>query len=235
MKKVLMFFATVSLCLMTVTVWADTLEMKDGRFLEGQYLGGTQNSIRFQVEKQIQVFPVRDVLALTFSASPGGTSSGFPTGGAQMNTPKPKPQQTPEIKGEIVLEPGTKVAVRMLESLYLENSRKDDWFRASLESDVRVNGVTVLPKGAKINGQVVASEQGKMGSTLAITLREVVVDNQVVSLSTSNYMVKNEARNVLDLGISSLKIVKRDRDLQIPHQSVVEFETLEPIEFRRAQ
>jgi hypothetical protein len=199
-------------------------------------MGGTQNSIRFQIGNQLKVFPVRDILALTFSASAGGVSSGFPSNSSRTDSPTPKPSQKAAFKDEVVLEPGTKVAVRMLESLYLQNSRKDDWFRGSLESDVVVDGVTLLPKGARVNGQVVASEQGKMGSTLAITIREVVVDNQVISLETSNYMVQNEtSQNVLDLGLSTLKIVKRDRDLQIPYRSVVEFETTEPVRFRRAK
>ena len=237
MKKVVMSLTFIMLCFAAVTVWADTLEMKDGRLLDGKYVGGTQHSIRFQIENQVRVFPVQDVLALTFSSISGssGSSSGFPTQSSRVSTPTPKPQQKPGRKDETVLTPGTKVVVRMLESLYLENSRKDDWFRGSLESDVVVDGTTVFPKGARVNGQVVASEQGKMGSTLAITIREVVVDNQVIPVETSNYMVQDEAKNVLDLGISTLKIVKRDRNLQIPYRSVVEFETLEPIKFRRAQ
>lgn len=235
MKKVLMSLTLVVFCLAAATVWADTLEMKNGQLLEGKYVGGTQHSIRFRIDNQVKVFPVQDVLALTFSSFSGETSSSFPSNSSRINTPTPKPQQKPGAKDEIVLEPGTKVAVRMLESLYLENSRKDDWFRGSLESDVLVNGTTVLPKGARVNGQVVASEQGKMGSTLAVTIREVVVDKQVIPLSTSSYMVQDEAQNVLDLGITTLKIVKRERDLQIPYRSVLEFETLEPIKFRRAQ
>ncbi|MCP4399289.1 MAG: hypothetical protein GY801_18555 [bacterium] len=239
MKKRLIFFVTISLCLVAATVWADTLEMKNGQLLEGKYVGGTQYSIRFQLGKKVKVFPVQDVLALTFSALSGKksseTSSAFPTKSSQINTPTPKPQPKPGKKDAIVLEPGTKLSVFLSESIYLKNSRKDDWFRGTLESAVLVNGMTVLPKGARVNGQIVRSRQEQTGSTLAITLREVVMDNQVIPLSTSNYKVQDKAKNVLDLGVSTLRIVKRDRDLQIPYKSVLEFEMTEAIEFRRAQ
>ena len=237
MKKLSMSLALIAICFAAVNVWADTLEMKDGRLLDGKYVGGTQHSIRFQIDNQVRVFPVQDVLALTFSSYSGSeqSSSDFPTQSSRVSTPTPKPQQQAGRGDELVLEPGTKIPVRMLESLYLNNSHKGDSFRGSLESDVQVNGITVLPQGARVNGQVVASEQGRMGSTLAITISEVVVDDQVIPLKTSNYMVQDKAENVLDLGMSSLRIVKRERDMQIPYRSVVEFETLKPVRFRRAQ
>ncbi len=45
---------------------ADTLELKDGRVLEGKYLGGTQVIIRFEIQGDVQTFRVREISALTF-------------------------------------------------------------------------------------------------------------------------------------------------------------------------
>ncbi|HEY8716951.1 MAG TPA: hypothetical protein VIM00_16325 [Candidatus Acidoferrum sp.] len=45
---------------------ADTLELKDGRVLEGKYLGGTQVIIRFDVGGDVQTFRVREITAVTF-------------------------------------------------------------------------------------------------------------------------------------------------------------------------
>ncbi|MDP9339770.1 MAG: DUF3824 domain-containing protein [Acidobacteriota bacterium] len=45
---------------------ADTLEMKDGRVLEGRYLGGTQVIIRFEIQGDVQTFRVREISALSF-------------------------------------------------------------------------------------------------------------------------------------------------------------------------
>ncbi len=46
--------------------FADTLELKDGRVLEGKYLGGTQVIIRFEIQGDVQTFRVREVSALSF-------------------------------------------------------------------------------------------------------------------------------------------------------------------------
>src|SRR4030095_13137333 len=51
---------------------ADTLELKDGRVLQGKYLGGTQAVLRFQVNREVQTFPTNDIVALTFTRSSGG-------------------------------------------------------------------------------------------------------------------------------------------------------------------
>jgi hypothetical protein len=50
---------------------ADTLELKDGRVLQGRYLGGTQAVLRFEIKGEVQTFNVSDAVALTFT----GTSS----------------------------------------------------------------------------------------------------------------------------------------------------------------
>src|SRR5580765_5312334 len=56
--------------------FADTLELKDGRVLQGKYLGGTQAVLRFEVNGDVQAFPTNDIVALTFTRGSGGNSSG---------------------------------------------------------------------------------------------------------------------------------------------------------------
>src|ERR1700720_4244812 len=68
MKRFVRFIATAALGLLFVTIAAaDTLELKDGRVLQGRYLGGTQAVLRFEVNGNIQTFSVNDVVALTFT------------------------------------------------------------------------------------------------------------------------------------------------------------------------
>jgi hypothetical protein len=45
---------------------ADTLELQDGRVLEGKYLGGTQVIIRFEIQGDVQTFRVNEISALSF-------------------------------------------------------------------------------------------------------------------------------------------------------------------------
>src|SRR4029077_17675930 len=51
--------------------FADTLELKDGRVLQGRYLGGTQAILRFEVNGDVQTFPTHDIVALTFTRGGG--------------------------------------------------------------------------------------------------------------------------------------------------------------------
>jgi len=45
---------------------ADTLELKDGRVLQGRFLGGTQAVMRFEWNGEVRTFSVNDIVALTF-------------------------------------------------------------------------------------------------------------------------------------------------------------------------
>ncbi len=53
----------------------DTLEMKDGRVLQGRYLGGTQVVLRFEIDGDVKTFNVNDAVAVTFTGSSGKTSA----------------------------------------------------------------------------------------------------------------------------------------------------------------
>src|SRR5215467_12676597 len=58
--------------------FADTLELKDGRVLQGKYLGGTQAVLRFEVNGEVQTFPTHDIVALTFTRNSGSALAPAP-------------------------------------------------------------------------------------------------------------------------------------------------------------
>jgi hypothetical protein len=55
--------------------FADTLELKDGRILQGRYLGGTQAVLRFEINGEVQTFSVNDAVAVTFTGASGKSSA----------------------------------------------------------------------------------------------------------------------------------------------------------------
>ncbi len=57
---------------------ADTLELKDGRVLQGRYLGGTQVVLRFEIKGEVQTFNVVDAVAVTFTGTSGATNAPAP-------------------------------------------------------------------------------------------------------------------------------------------------------------
>lgn len=76
-------------------VKGDTLELKDGRVLQGRYLGGTQAVLRFEINGEVQTFNVTQVVALTFTGNSGAASA--PAAPAQPPVPAapPAPAEAP--------------------------------------------------------------------------------------------------------------------------------------------
>ena len=85
---------------------ADTLELKDGRVLQGRFLGGTQAVMRFEWNGEVRTFSVNDIVALTFTtvyhdqngappASPPAQDNSAPPPAAQDNSAPPTPADAP--------------------------------------------------------------------------------------------------------------------------------------------
>src|ERR1700683_3373520 len=68
---------------------ADTLELKDGRVLQGRYLGGTQAVLRFEIKGEVQTFNVADAVAVTFTGTSGATNNPAPSAPADVAPPSP--------------------------------------------------------------------------------------------------------------------------------------------------
>jgi hypothetical protein len=78
---------------------ADTLELKDGRVLQGRYLGGTQAVLRFEINGEVQTFSVNDAVAITFTGNSGKTSAPAvapPVAEAPPAGPPPPSAETPD-------------------------------------------------------------------------------------------------------------------------------------------
>src|SRR6266581_2899483 len=104
--------------------FADTLELKDGRVLQGKYLGGTQAVLRFEVNGDVQTFPTHDIVALTFTRGSSGRApetapadnpppdQGAPP--AAASAPPPSANTATNSGGDITLPAGQPLLVRMI-------------------------------------------------------------------------------------------------------------------------
>src|SRR5256885_12772831 len=115
---------------------ADTLELKDGRVLQGRFLGGTQAIVRFQVDGNLQTFSVNDIVALTFTNNSGASAAPPP---AQL-APAPAPAaqaQPPLAPGSAVTIPaGQSILVRMIDGVDSSKNHVGDIFHADRKSVV---------------------------------------------------------------------------------------------------
>src|SRR6202140_3207688 len=141
MKHFVRFIATAALGVLFVTVAAaDTLELKDGRVLQGRYLGGTQAVLRFEVEGNIQTFGVNDIVALTFTHG-SGSAAVAPAPSLAPTGPAPVAQAQPlNTGGSVTIPAGQAILVRMIDSVDSSKNHVGDIFHASLETDLTVTG-----------------------------------------------------------------------------------------------
>jgi len=195
MKRFVRFVATGALGLLfSGAALADTLELKDGRVLQGRYLGGTQAVLRFEVNGNIETFSVNDVVALTFTHG-GGSAAAAP---AYAPAPAPIAQAQPLAAGGTVTIPaGQSILVRMIDGVDSSKNHVGDIFHASLETDLTVNGALVARKGTDVYGRLAeAKEAGHLAgsSELQLELTRMVIDGRDYPVVSSDYTLQGKGR-----------------------------------------
>jgi hypothetical protein len=174
---------------------ADTLELKDGRVLQGRFLGGTQALMRFSVNGEVQTFNVSEIVALTFTNnynSAAGAPEPPPAPQAAAPTPEPLPAGSP-----VTIPAGQPLLVRMIDGVDSKKNNVGDIFHASLETDLNVNGALVARKGTDVYGRLAqAKEAGHLSgsSELQLELTRMVINGQDYPVVSSDYTLKGKGR-----------------------------------------
>ncbi len=196
MKKLSGFLATAALGLILAgTAAADTLELKDGRVLQGRYLGGTQAVLRFAVNGEVQTFGVNDIVALTFTRGSGSAAAAEP---AQTAPARATHSMRAAATGNMVTIPaGQSLLVRMIDGVDSKKNNVGDVFHASLETDLTVNDIVVARKGTDVYGRLAeAKEAGHYAASaeLQLELTRLVIDGKDYPVVSSDYEVKGKGR-----------------------------------------
>jgi hypothetical protein len=97
---------------------------------------------------------------------------------------------------------GSRVTVRLGQSLSSERSRTGDTFDASLVNDLVVNGNTVAKAGASCKGKVTyAKDSGRLHEPGALTIRLTSIDGQKVTSTARSLKGKSHTKsNVTKIG-----------------------------------
>ncbi len=169
MRKISVFLVTL---LATGSLLADTLELADGRLLEGDFVGSSNGIIMFDTGEGIEAFPEAEVVGMWFS-------SGVATREAESGQAGPAPT--------VSVPAGTRLVVRMSDSVDSSRHRTGHRFRGQLESAVVVDGVTVLPRGSTVHGQIMSAQQSGRAvgsSSLSLAFTDVMIDDVLHPIST---------------------------------------------------
>jgi len=200
--------AAVAALLLAGIGLADTLELKDGRVLQGRYLGGTQAIVRFEVNGDVQTFPTHDIVALTFTRGGGRRAAEPQPPPAPNNPPDNPPNDPPQAPaqaappqgyngGDFTLPAGQPMMVRMIDGVDSSKNHVGDIFHASLETDLNVNGVLVARRGSDVYGRLASSDEGGKfsgKSELQLELTRLVIDGKDFPLISSDYNVQGKSR-----------------------------------------
>jgi hypothetical protein len=194
MTRFTRFGAAAALGLLFVGVAAaDSLELKDGRVVQGRFLGGTQAVVRFSVNGGVQTFNVSEVVAITFTSDYGNSAAvPAPAPAAQALAPAPA-----AAGGTVTIPAGQPMLVRMIDGVDSSKNHVGDIFHASLETDLVVNGGLVARKGTDVYGRLAqAKEAGHMAgsSELQLELTRMVVNGQDYPVVSSDYTLKGKGR-----------------------------------------
>lgn len=178
--------------------FSDTLELKDGRVLQGRYLGGTQAVLRFEVNGEVQTFPTNDIVALTFTHGSGYAPQNAPPP-QQAPPPQsaPPPQANSYAGGDVNVPAGQSILVRMIDGVDSGKNQVGDVFHASLETDLNVNGVLVARKGSDVYGRLAnADKSGTFSgkSELQLELTRMIIDGRDYPVVSSDYNVQGKSQ-----------------------------------------
>ena len=185
MKKVGIFLAAL---MAGGSLFADTIELADGSLLEGDFVGSSNGIIMFNTGEGIEAFPEAEVVGMWFS-------SGVATREAEMAQTGPAPT--------ISVPAGTRLVIRMSDTVDSRNHGAGHRFRGQLESAVVIDGVTVLPRGTMLHGQVMGAQQSGRAvgsSSLSLAFTDVMIDDVLHPISTEGMSAQTSGEGARTVG-----------------------------------
>ena len=93
----------------------------------------------------------------------------------------------------VTVPKGTLLTTSLGQSLASNKNKAGDSFAATLTSSVKVNGKTVIPKGAHVTGRVVSAK--KKGPELTVALASVELGGKTYPLSTNSVGPTDKSKN----------------------------------------
>ncbi len=178
--KLLRALPLIAMLVGTNTV-ADTLQLSNGKSMEGTLVGRDKGIVKFKTKEGVVVsLDEKDVKNIVL----GSANSGATAASKKAATTAAKPAEA-QATGPITLPAGTVMRVRLKESINSRKQSSGHKFTAILETDLLVKNNIALKKGANIYGVLQSVKQarrviGKSEMTLSFT--GVMINNQIIPL-----------------------------------------------------
>jgi hypothetical protein len=180
---------------------ADTLTLRSGQVVHGQYVGGDARHFKFAVGDRVETYSIDDLDTVQFGSGQRQNSDadrGAASDPAQpvaqeavappTPTPNPAPAPAPTPPAAQI-SAGTIVTVRMIDAVDSDRARLGQTFRASVDEPILVDGQTMIARGADAVAKlVVDQESGKFEGRTVLTLEliQVMANGRMVDITTGD-------------------------------------------------
>ena len=129
----------------------------------------------------------------TAIASPN-SGEGLPTKGLSAGA-STAASAAAQSKKKVTIPAGTRILIRMIDSIDTTKQKTGYRFTASLETNLQEENVVVAPRGTTVYGRLAqASSAGKMSgsSQLTLELTDIVINGTAYPLLTSTYEIRGK-------------------------------------------
>ena len=205
--------------LFAAPAFSDTLVLKSGERVSGIFEGGSARVIKFRTnDGVVKDYDLLSVQQIQFSdnnpsPTPSSSLSNSSTSRSSNTTTSTSSSSDPRLlpKTERVTQPtssnaattgwtiptGSKVVIRMIDSVNSERNKIGEQFIAVLDEPITEGGVEVIPRGADVRGRIAnINEAGRIAGSaqLGLELTQIVVNGIPYSVTTSEYQEVGEGR-----------------------------------------
>ena len=211
MKKLTQITALIVALAFAVPAFSDTLVLKNGEKISGYYEGGSARVIKFRSNdgyvKDYDLLSVQQIQFGDTSASTSSTSSTSSSTNRSAATAEPRlvpgservtrPTSANAANSAWTIPTGSKVVIRMIDSINSETNKAGQTFVAVLDESIYQGGVEVIPRGSDVRGRIAnINEAGRVAGAaeLGLELTQVVVNGIPYSITTSEYNEVGEGR-----------------------------------------
>ena len=185
-------------------VMADTVFFRDGRTINGSFVGGDARTIRVAVGDRVETIRVADVDRISFGdpeqsyAPPVLRTPPEEPAYRPAPAPPPPPQRRDEFGDRAMIPAGTVLTIRMVDSVDSQRDYVGQTYQASLDEPVLdPGGRTLVPRGADVVVKLVDDVQsGKIEGRTVLTLDLVSlrVNGREVDVDTTSITQQSDSR-----------------------------------------
>jgi hypothetical protein len=160
---------------------ADTVELSNGKIIDGTFIGREGDTITFDVDGIGMSFNANDVKNISM-----GSAAATP---AVATAPA-------KVSGPIEVPAGTQLTIRLNETLDTGKHATGHKFSAALEGALVSNGVTIAPQGSRVYGVVSESVKSRRAvgkAKMILTVTDININGQIVPVATSGINAQTQA------------------------------------------